>query len=72
MEVWTALKADAESGHFNLETLAPDARYTQFPVLSFDCPAGTMFVQREGTSKASCGKVLLDHYKQNSNFTKIL
>lgn len=58
-KVWKALKADAESGHFNLGTLTPDARYIEYPTLSFDCPAGTMFVQRDNTAKVSCGKMVL-------------
>ncbi|XP_070200226.1 uncharacterized protein [Littorina saxatilis] len=57
MQVWAALKSDAENGQFDLGSLTPDAKYTKYPSLTFDCPAGTKFNTRSGptdNTKASC------------------
>ena len=54
--VYNQLVKEADSGLFNLDNLVTDGYNIQYPVLTVDCPPGSIFPASASSTAFSCGQ----------------
>lgn len=54
--IYERLQSDAESGHFDMDSLTIDEYGFGYPRVAADCPSGTLFRNKATTISFSCGE----------------